>query len=67
MQNQWILDVLHDLRAFATLNGFDDLSRQIDLTLAAAASDLAKASGGPVLAFSRSGPLPGGAKAAGSE
>ena len=36
MQHQWILDVLHDLRSFATRNGLDDLSRQIDLTMAAA-------------------------------
>lgn len=67
MQHQWILDVLHDLRSFATRNGLDDLSRQIDLTMAAAASDIAKASGGPVLAFSRGGPPPGGGKVAGAE
>lgn len=67
MQNQWILDVLHDLRAFATLNGLDDLSRQIDLAMAAAASDIAKVSGVSVLALSGTGTLPGGTKVAGSD
>jgi predicted transcriptional regulator len=67
MQYQWILDVLDDLRSFAERNGLDDLSRQIDLTMAVAASDIAKASGGTALAFSRTGPLPGGDEVTGTD
>ncbi len=41
MQNEWILDVLTDLRTFARSNGLGALARQLDETRQVAASELA--------------------------
>ncbi len=57
MQYQWIMDVLGDLKSFAGRNGLPDLARQIDATLAVAASDISRIAGGPVLVFSNPMPL----------
>ncbi len=46
MQNDWILDVLSDLRAFAQANGMAHLSDQLDTTRLVAACELASANGG---------------------
>ncbi len=46
MQNDWILDVLSDLRAFADANGMAHLSEQLDTTRLVAACELASANGG---------------------
>lgn len=40
MQNQWILDVLADLRAFAQLNGLERLAEQLDDTSLVATAEL---------------------------
>lgn len=47
MPNQWILDVLADLRAFASLNGLDRLAEQLEDTCLVAAAELASQAGGP--------------------
>lgn len=39
-KNDWILDVLADLRAFATSNGMGALAEQLDDTMLIAASEL---------------------------
>jgi len=41
MQDEWILDVLTDLRAFAQKNGLGLLAEQLDDTRLVAASELA--------------------------
>lgn len=41
MANDWILDVLSDLKAFANKNGLSALERQLDLSEAVAAAELA--------------------------
>ncbi|MEO1139037.1 MAG: hypothetical protein AAFW87_06235 [Pseudomonadota bacterium] len=41
MQNEWILDVLADLRTFAYQNGLGVLAEQIDDTRIVAAAELA--------------------------
>ena len=41
MQNEWILDVLTDLRTFAHQNGLPTLAEQLDDTHLLAASELA--------------------------
>lgn len=41
MQDEWILDVLADLRAFASQNGLGVLAEQIDDTRIVAAAELA--------------------------
>lgn len=40
MQNEWILDVLTDLRTFARQNGLGALADQLDETSAVARADL---------------------------
>ena len=40
MKNEWILDVLSDLRNFAHNNGFSVLAEQLDDTKLVAASEL---------------------------
>lgn len=40
MQNDWILDVLADLKAFAVANDLGALSEQLDDTLLIAASEI---------------------------
>ena len=41
MQNEWILDVIADLKAFAQQNGLSVLAEQLDDTQLVAASELA--------------------------
>ncbi|MGR3541280.1 MAG: hypothetical protein ACU0BS_07615 [Hasllibacter sp.] len=41
MANEWIIDVLSDLRAFATSNGLERLAEQLDDTTMIAAAELA--------------------------
>ena len=45
MHYQWILDVLHDLRAFAKANGLQALAEQLDDTTLVAAADIVQATG----------------------
>ena len=40
-KNDWILDVLADLKAFASSNGLTAISEQLDDTMLVAASELA--------------------------
>lgn len=40
MQNEWLLDVLSDLRSFAGANGMPQLSQQLDTTRAVAMIEL---------------------------
>lgn len=44
MQNDWILDVLTDLKAFAAANGLGQLSDTLEDTLVIAAAELASRS-----------------------
>ncbi len=46
MQNEWILDVLTDLRAFACRNGLGALAKQLEDTRLVAARELASDSEG---------------------
>ena len=41
MQNDWILDVLSDLRAYARANGLPCLAQQIDATRMVALAEIA--------------------------
>lgn len=41
MQNEWILDVLADLKAFAAANGLGTLAEQLDDTTLIAAAEIA--------------------------
>lgn len=43
MANDWILDVLSDLRAFASLNGMPRLAEHLDDATLAAAAEIAAA------------------------
>ena len=47
MQNEWILDVLTDLRTFACQNGLRVLAEQIDDTRLVAAAELASSQAQP--------------------
>lgn len=40
MAEDWIIDVLNDLRAFAQMNGLEDLASQLDQTLVVASQEL---------------------------
>lgn len=40
MKNEWLLDVLSDLRSFAGANGLHDLSMHLDMTRQIALSEL---------------------------
>ena len=44
MNNEWMLDVLADLRAFATRNGLNATGKQLDLAAAVAAAEMASKS-----------------------
>ncbi|RVT82779.1 hypothetical protein DXV76_16225 [Rhodobacteraceae bacterium CCMM004] len=47
MTNEWLIDVLADLKAFAAKNELSALAQQLDLTAVIAASELAeRATGG---------------------
>ena len=48
MQNEWILDVLADLKTFAVQNGLSVLAEQLDDTQLVAASELALTGEGQV-------------------
>ena len=51
MQNEWILDVLVDLRGYAQKHGLDALSAQLDTTRQVAAAEIAsQMDGAPVQA-----------------
>ncbi|WP_158217951.1 hypothetical protein [Marinibacterium profundimaris] len=41
MQNDWILDVLADLKSFATANGMTNLAEQLDDATLIAAAEIA--------------------------
>ena len=41
MANDWMLDVLADLKAFAESNGLGETERQLDRTMAAVSTELA--------------------------
>ena len=41
MQNEWLLDVLSDLRSFAGANGMDQLSQQLENARAVAVIEMA--------------------------
>lgn len=45
MTDDWMLDVLSDLRAFAGKNGLDATERQLDQTLVVVAEELASVRG----------------------
>ena len=45
MTNEWMLDVLADLRTFSQENGLDVTGRQIDLVVAVAAAEIASMQG----------------------
>jgi len=40
MADEWIMEVLHDLRTFARKNGMPDLASELDQTMAVAAREL---------------------------
>ena len=40
MQQDWVIDVLADLRAFARTNGLTSLAEQLDDTIMVAAADI---------------------------
>ena len=46
MENEWILDVIADLRTFARHNGLDELASQLDTAWMLAACEIASASKG---------------------
>lgn len=41
MQNDWILDILRDLKGFADLNGLELLSQQLERTQQVALAEIA--------------------------
>ena len=45
MSNLWVLDVLKDLRAFSTQNGYPKLAEQLDDVLLVAADELTNRGG----------------------
>ncbi|GAB4386462.1 hypothetical protein [Albidovulum sp.] len=45
MQYEWILDVLSDLKSFATGNGLTELAEQLDDTSLVAAAEIARLGG----------------------
>lgn len=52
MQNDWILDVLSDLRSFAQENGLPRLAQHLDETALLAAAEISNARPGGGRAFS---------------
>ena len=69
MNNSWILDVLTDLKKFASLNGLQALERELDSTHSVASAELAALIERPVvgsnLAASGRRPQPRGARTRG--
>lgn len=47
MTNEWIIDVLNDLKAFAQRNGMDATAAQLDDACLVAHGELSDMSGGP--------------------
>ncbi|MBT8418214.1 MAG: hypothetical protein KJO42_12295 [Silicimonas sp.] len=45
MTNEWMLDVLADLRTFSIENGLDVTGKQIDLVMAVAAAEITSVQG----------------------
>ena len=45
MTNEWMLDVLADLKTFAADNGLDFTAKQLDLLMAVAAAEMASIQG----------------------
>jgi len=45
MANDWILDVLADLKTYAKKNGLDALAEQLEETMLIAATEIASAEG----------------------
>lgn len=45
MTNEWMLDVLADLRTFSVENGLEVTGKQIDLLMAVAAAEMASMQG----------------------
>lgn len=58
MQYQWILDVLQDLRSFATENGLQELAEHLGDTSLVAAAEIAQAESGAVAHGETAGRLP---------
>ncbi len=51
MANDWILDVLSDLKAFATRNGYEALTEKLEETVLVAATEISSSeASGPELA-----------------
>lgn len=46
MSQEWIVDVLSDLKSFAHQNGMDSLAEQLDDTMMVAAAELAQSAKG---------------------
>ncbi len=67
MNNSWILDVLTDLKKFASLNGLTALERELDNTHSVASAELDGLIERPIvgsnLASSGRGPQPSSARA----
>lgn len=45
MSNEWIIEVLHDLRSFSQQNGLDTLAADLDRTIDTARSEIAHDAG----------------------
>ncbi len=45
MSNEWIIEVLRDLRSFSQQNGLDSLAADLDRTLVTARSEIARDGG----------------------
>ncbi len=59
MQYQWILDVLQDLRSFATENGLKGLAEQLGDTSLVAAAEIAQSQDGAETHGNTAGRVPG--------
>lgn len=58
MKNDWILDVLADLKAFAQANGLTNLAEQLEDTSLVAAAEIASGGEGAELENGESGRTP---------
>ncbi len=58
MANDWILDVLTDLKTYAGKNGLDALARQLDQAMLTAAAEISSTEQGrPVTALGHAGTI----------
>ncbi|UWQ92206.1 hypothetical protein QEZ52_05345 [Aliisedimentitalea scapharcae] len=55
--NDWILDVLVDLKSFASANGLGVLAEQLDDTMLIAAAEIASVRDGAVNSYGEQSPL----------